>query len=963
MYEAKFTLNGGKLMKKSYITLLITTFCLSLIFFTACNTQAEKVELAFNENYLQSVELGEPIMLDEYIDPYLTNDYTAILTSNETGQSYDLKTMGQWTTEYPGEFTFTYTVNSGAYRGTISTVITVTVPKIKWEYSETTMVFRDGDTMSFNKFFNILNIAVESYYNYELFVDSVIYNGVETNLRGEREFVFDGEGLYTFIFGVRSEDNQELTATQNITVRAKQVMAEGAQEWLDENNMLVHDYTYVSPDGQISLDAGYYTDEIIRGDVPYVAFENAASLDTYIMTDFTGSNLPQIAFFCDTITENPMDGGRGIYIHNGLTYADGGLFSTLDASRLTVFGPNKIGFGRVDSDGRFDSSATGTAANPCPMSYLGLKDNNQYRYIVGFTDGTTSSVTLRILLINLTTLEREFDHTYVCKKVSGVGAVDFTDYFNGSIVLYGRYGVSTKLDKVYAPITNVDDIYSLDRACSFKAGYRTQYPLNSTVSVSNYIDISTGDYEFKVIDPDGLEVQIAEDGTFTYSKSGTYRLVYDSKEEGYRPSAVTVDVMFGPNQDMGDDYYENLDIFGFQQLTGSLGIISNTDKNFIKEGSSSIKYYSNDSISSSWGLVLGLNSSFMEFMFLSRDIDGMTFDVYAPIDMNFKLYPKNGSDNNAKKLLQDYTGTIKGEQWTTLTITREMFNLNSAAYLSWANSLALAFYTGEALPSAYCIYIDNIKIFGEVKTSTITDGAKQFLSDNDMTAYAYESITDDLQAKLYGGLYQSNETNIRNDDVPYIAYNGNYGVGTYVVADFTGKNVPQFCFFADTVTSSLTDGLAGVYLSSGLISKNGSYFSELDCSRVTCLGPNKVAYRRLDSSGRLKAMGSVDSPAGTSVRGLTDGVHYRYVAGIKSADASTKTVVLHLVLINLDTGVKVYDKDYELTSDAFTEEYLSGNVVMYGRYNVPITLDKIYAIQENVSDVYALDLVSSVLGN
>lgn len=51
----------------------------------------------------------------------------------------------------------------------------------------------------------------------------------------------------------------------------------------------------------------------------------------------------------------------------------------------------------------------------------------------------------------------------------------------------------------------------------------------------------------------------------------------------------------------------------------------------------------------------------------------------------------------------------------------------------------------------------------------------------------------------------------------------------------------------------------------------------------------------------------------------------------------------------------------EIGNAAFTDEYLSGNIVMYGRYNEAITLDKIYAVYENVSDINAIDKVSEIV--
>ena len=243
--------------------------------------------------------------------------------------------------------------------------------------------------------------------------------------------------------------------------------------------------------------------------------------------------------------------------------------------------------------------------------------------------------------------------------------------------------------------------------------------------------------------------------------------------------------------------------------------------------------------------------------------------------------------------------------------------------------------------------------------------AQAFMTTNHITAYGYDSINADLSVALEAGYYQGKPEYgsqlMSDDDVPYIAYNGSYGAGNYVVVDFTGKNVPQLCFFAKEITSSLLDGKAGVYVHTGLSKQNGDYNDVTDGGRVTIFGPNKIEYAHVNNLGRLLVVdGSADVPSPLSLRGLEDGVHYRYVAGIKSATAGK--VVIELLLINLDTNAEVVRYEKSISGSWITADHISGNIVMYSRYNVAITLDKIYAIYQDVSDIYAIDKVSEVLG-
>lgn len=961
-------------MKKIWLTFLACLTFLCLTFATACSIN-QKPQLAFNEGYLEEVVLGDPIMLDEYIDPEFTSDYTAILTCDETGKERDLKTLGQWTTDKPGTYTLTYTVNSGEYKGTITTKITVVVPEVEWQYSRPTLVYRAGDTMEFNLLKRNLNLLVKSYYDYTFYVKSVMVNEKKIDVSDQTSYTFAEEGEHVVTFAIKTEDGQELFADQVISVRPQQILAPGAAEWMEENNITSHDYTYIAPDGTVKLDAGYYNNSFLDDNVPYLAFNGAEGsdgfgLNTYVMVDFTGKNLPQVAFFCDEVTPSFTDGKNGIYFQNATTLNDGSVWSELDASRLTIFGPRKSSYAEFDNKGRM--LALGSVADPCPMSYNALQENDSYRYIIGITEGSTNSITARILLINMTTLERVFDFTQRITTYSSpsgnvpLGLSD--DYFKGSIVLYGKYGVKIELDKVYAPITGIDDIYELDVAAAFKSNYKTQYELNAVANISDFIDVPTNYYEFTVLDSDGEEVKLAEDGSFAFSKSGDYRLIYNPHISGVRASSITIRVMYDVRGEIPADYFEKE---GAIMTVGNAGLKTNVNKDYIKEGSQSIEYYTVNGTDGK-GLNVYISKSFMDFIFLSRAVQGITFDVYSAKALDFKLNDEGRTD----KLLMDYTGSIPAETWTTITISYELCIRNDEVYKDKGYKLALNFY-GQELAPRECIYIDNIQLI--LSEETIAKEAQAFMDANNIKAYGFHSISSDLQVSLQEGRYAKEWWNLEQDSVPYIAYEGNFDAGSYVVVDFTGKNVPQLTFFAKEITSSLIDGKAGLYIHTGMVKKNGLLVSDTDGGRLTFLGPNKIEYCRPDSTGRVgKQFGTkgwypdgTRDDAGTAVsplslRGLEDGVHYRLVAGIKTAREESVTkgrIVLELLLINLDTNTEVVMYEWSEATEGLHSLLGGGNIVMYGRYNQAITIDKLYAVHQNVSNIYAIAEVTEVLSS
>ena len=960
-------------MKKLWVTLLACLSFVCLLFGASCsNENKDEVKLAFNEGYLEEITLGEPIMLDEYIDPSLTDDYTAILTCDETGEERNLKELVQWTTDKPGTYTLTYTVNSGEYKGTISTKIDVVVATATWTYSNPTIAHRAGDTMSINVFKRQLNVAVNSYYDYEFYVKEVEYNGKVDDLRDQTSYTFPEAGEFNFTFCVKTRDGQVLSAQHKMNVRRQQVLAPGAEEWLSENNITLDEegWTYVSPDGYVELDAGYVNGSYLKDHMPYLAFNgeegsNGYGANTYVMVDFTGKNLPQVAFFCDDVKPSLTDGSNGVLFYNG--FGESKYANSVHPDRLVIYGPNKVGYGHFDNMGRLVGNVA--QGNPCPASWNGLDENCRYRYIVGIedpqpatTEAPTStaeagSMTARILLINLTTSERVLDYKQRMMHWNGTSGTEFLNvddsYYSGSIVLYGRYGFDLVLDKVYEPITNIDDIYELDQATEFKDGFKKYYDKGDTANVSDYIVIPTTEYEFTVTDPDGMEVEIDSEGNFTYAKSGTYRLLYKTSDVTLRPSSRAVKVMYDFDSPMAADQLEKDGAIA--ALTSQQIAVTNPVADYIKEGERSFRFYS---INASENIDVYLTKEFTDFVFLSRKVQGISFDVYSVNQLSYKLKPETTDSSNSAYIREDYTGTVPAKTWTTLTVSRDLIMQNYATYGSKTYPIALSFI-GNFAPQSDCVYVDNIQLVLDKEEGVIATEAQTFMTENNITAYGYDSINADMSVSLEKGYYQGNPNKdtdtMINDDVPYIAYNGSYGAGSYVVVDFTGKNIPQFCFLVEEVSASLTDGKAGIYVSTGFTKPNGDVLDESDGGRVTFFGPNKMlsGYIWTDRLGAQYGYGvgglKVDSPF--SIKGLEDGVHYRYVIGIRSDKKC------ELLLINLDTNTKVM----EITSNVSMNG--NGSIVMYGRYNVAITLDKIYAVYENVSDINAIDKVSEVLGN
>ncbi len=242
---------------------------------------------------------------------------------------------------------------------------------------------------------------------------------------------------------------------------------------------------------------------------------------------------------------------------------------------------------------------------------------------------------------------------------------------------------------------------------------------------------------------------------------------------------------------------------------------------------------------------------------------------------------------------------------------------------------------------------DDETVLSSVKI-TVTDMSAstwEFLQTNDIRFYK-SSMAGDGSVTTEAGTYAGKENAVSMTEVPYVSFDGEYGVGDYVTVDFTGRNMPQLSFFVDETTPNLVDGKNGVYLASGL---NISTMLGQD-KRMTVYGPWKIKHAVLGDIDRLKT--DVDSPLGVLL--LDENTQYRYIAGVSRVEAGE--VDLHVLLINLDTQMFVYDTVYtlDMTSYGLTEEYFTGNIVAYGMFNKPLVWDEIYPITKNATNIYEL---------
>ncbi len=250
--------------------------------------------------------------------------------------------------------------------------------------------------------------------------------------------------------------------------------------------------------------------------------------------------------------------------------------------------------------------------------------------------------------------------------------------------------------------------------------------------------------------------------------------------------------------------------------------------------------------------------------------------------------------------------------------------------------------------------------------------ALYYCETNDIKLHGYEQLwyrDGKLSAQMAAGSFRNY---FEDEDLPYIAFKGEYTTDSYVSVDFTGKNIPQTAFFCDVISSSLYDKNNGIYISHGTVNSATPSNAERvsgDHSCLTYFGPLKMQQRHVNTGGSFGREGWSSNPHPASREGLQEDTHYRYIVGYTNPVAGTEnksgkrgSITLRMLLINLDTDEIVVDMTKTLTGNDQTgvleEKHFKGSIVLYGNYHVTTKWDNIRLVSENVEDIY--DLYSTV---
>ena len=220
----------------------------------------------------------------------------------------------------------------------------------------------------------------------------------------------------------------------------------------------------ITANGSVLLGAGSYSGSkpqaMGTADIPYVAFNGEYSYDNTVVVDFTGANMPNVAFFADAPSADTKNfvGANGLMFSFGVLNKSGEISHTQVMGRMNLYGPTM--FTKLDGTGAGDhwsaSYAMG-ASDASLVTYMEMKEapTTQYRMMFSFyAPQADGCIRLSVMIMEK---NAQYDGTANTKEYnlvynSGIvtrSNISYTDLTGGSIVIYGRPYEETQIDKIH----------------------------------------------------------------------------------------------------------------------------------------------------------------------------------------------------------------------------------------------------------------------------------------------------------------------------------------------------------------------------------------------------------------------------------------------------------------------------------------------------------------------------------
>ncbi len=207
--------------------------------------------------------------------------------------------------------------------------------------------------------------------------------------------------------------------------------------------------------GNIGAGANYIKGQNAGGSITqaYLALDGDYGFDNYVVFDFTGKNMPEIMFFAKNYDASMYysEGKQGVVVASGITLWNGTIGTAqTNNTKVGVSGP----FGAYYEGAAAPYGGNMMSDFAAQLARANLVDGTQYRVIMGIAKAADSrAFTLRYLLYNVTDnviVEDVTQTTWNFFTGSDAAVGNMTlDGLAGSIVLYGKFGATCTIDKLY----------------------------------------------------------------------------------------------------------------------------------------------------------------------------------------------------------------------------------------------------------------------------------------------------------------------------------------------------------------------------------------------------------------------------------------------------------------------------------------------------------------------------------
>ena len=722
------------------------------------------------------------------------------------------------------------------------------------------------------------------------------------------------------------------TATCNVYVSD---MAKDSTEWMIENNITASGYQSVDAGRKIVLSPSthngaenvpMHNPNVTSTYTPSVSFNGDYGIGDYAVFDFTGGNMPIIAFFQDENATTPFNLTKtvstetkglvfvnGMYMPNGSIYGAGGAL----ANRMSVLGP--YGAVSIEADTAGVQLRHTISNGQWPGAQNLANTSNHYRMIIGYSAGSTTSYTVRACVYNLDTgAAYEFSESAGTKAYSDITLPE--DYFSGKIALYSQFGKTTTLDKIYP----VQEDTTFDAVKAKYCNTYTEWMQENGVSAANYSSLG-------------------EDQKIVLSAS-THNGAETVPAHNTNVTETTMSyVAF--NGDYGINDYAVFEFTGGNMPTVAFFQDSSatTPFNHARTASTATKglvfingmYLPNGSIYGASGALANRLSVMGPYGLANIDDDVAGVQYRHTIANGVSCGAGNLASSTAhyRMIIGFSAGSTTG-----YTIRVWVLNLDDGTEYEFSESAGTKTYNGVTLPDDY--FSGKIALYGQFgKTTTLdkvyaieedttfgrvkgkyayqapveepetpevpVDTRPEWMQEANVSADNYQSVSEDgqvvLNASTHNGAVSegAHSTNVTESDMSYVSFDGNYGVGDYAVFDFTGNNMPIIAFFQDEdATTPFNHARTADLENKGLVFTNGLYYPNGVMHGVGGALPTRLSvvgpYGFADIDGDVTGVQYRHTIANNSPYGignlLSTETHYRMIIGFSSVSLTSYTV-------------------------------------------------------------------------